>query len=235
MEYALYLESGPQHKTTMVHVLTLLGCITRKGTTEAALDATPAAICKYLKFLQSHGEAVDPDGPFSTRVAQHISEGSWLGNGDPTPGFPPDFETLTSADLAKYIHWLTWMHSDLLDMLMDIPQPRWEEKPEGSGRPIYEILRHSAESQCVYLRYLVGKVEGLNELLHQLGPDPLLSGRAYERMNETTTARLKQLTDQERSMRVAHGQVTWTARRAMRRMLEHLWEHTLEIEARTLP
>ena len=43
-EYALYLESGPKHKKTMVHVLGLLGCIAQGPTTEAALEAAPQAI-----------------------------------------------------------------------------------------------------------------------------------------------------------------------------------------------
>jgi lipopolysaccharide biosynthesis protein len=31
---------------------------------------------------------------------------------------------------------------------------------------------------------------------------------------------------------VKYGQVTWTARRALRRMLEHEWEHLLELSKR---
>ena len=42
--YDIYLESGPRHKTTMVHVLGLLGCIATGRTTGQALTATPDAI-----------------------------------------------------------------------------------------------------------------------------------------------------------------------------------------------
>lgn len=62
MQYALYLESGPRRRKTMVHVLDLLGCIAQGPTTEAALEATSAAIRAYLRFLQRHGEAVKPGG-----------------------------------------------------------------------------------------------------------------------------------------------------------------------------
>ena len=54
--YALYLESGPQRRKTMVHALDLLGCVAVGPTTDAALAATPAAIRAYLRFLARHGE-----------------------------------------------------------------------------------------------------------------------------------------------------------------------------------
>jgi predicted RNase H-like HicB family nuclease len=65
----LYLESGPQRRKTMVHVPALLGCMANGATTEEALDATPHAICAYLRFLRRAGEGADPDEPFDTRVA----------------------------------------------------------------------------------------------------------------------------------------------------------------------
>lgn len=40
------------------------------------------------------------------------------------------------------------------------------------------------------------------------------------------------MTEAERQAQVPHGQVTWTARRGLRRMLEHTWEHYQEIAAR---
>lgn len=40
------------------------------------------------------------------------------------------------------------------------------------------------------------------------------------------------MTAAERRQSVKHGQVTWTARRGLRRMLEHEWEHLLEIAER---
>jgi len=43
-EYALYLESGPRQRKTMVHVLDLLGCIAPGPTTADALAVTPDAI-----------------------------------------------------------------------------------------------------------------------------------------------------------------------------------------------
>ncbi len=87
--YPIYLESGPKRRKTMVHVLDLLGCVATGPSTEAALQATPDAIRAYLRFLRRHGEAADLDAPFTTPVAEHITEGQWLGNGSPHPGVWP--------------------------------------------------------------------------------------------------------------------------------------------------
>ena len=95
----LYLESGPRHRKTMVHVLDLLGCVAVGPTTEAALAATPDAIRAHLRFMRRHGEPIDPDALFETEVVEHITEGDWLGNGSPYLVFAPDLEPVTSEEI----------------------------------------------------------------------------------------------------------------------------------------
>jgi predicted RNase H-like HicB family nuclease len=96
--YRLYLESGPKHKKTLVYVLDLLGCVVGGPTTEATLEATPDAIRAFLRFLARHGQPVDPAAEFETKVTEHIAEGIFLGNGDPTLVFGPDRLPLTPDD-----------------------------------------------------------------------------------------------------------------------------------------
>ncbi len=231
-EYALYLESGPKHKTTMVHVLELLGCIARGPTTEAALEAAPEAILRYLRLLRRHGDEVDPEAAFTTRVAEHVTEGSWLGYGDPAPGFAPDFEPLGADELAVHLRRLNWLRSDLLDLVKPLSREQLAAQPE-KGRTLQQILEHMAESDGYYLRYLVGKVDGLPEALKAVreGPPEALPALVFDLWG-VFDARLRVLTEAERARKVPHGQVAWTARRALRRMLEHAWEHLLEISER---
>ena len=112
MNFELYLESGPRKRTTMVHVLDLLGCIAHEKTTELALGATPKAIRQFLHFLASHGERVDPTQEFTTTVQEHVMVGSWLGYGDPTPGFSRDFEPLSARTLDDGVRKLGWMEQE---------------------------------------------------------------------------------------------------------------------------
>ena len=231
-EYALYVESGPRRRKTMVHVLDLLGCIAQGPTTEAALEATPEAIRAYLRFLRRHGEAVEPESTFITVVVVHVMEGLWLGNGDPTPGFGPDFRPLRVQDLNIYLQRLAWLRADLLQLIRDAPRKRLVAEPEGTGRSIYRILEHIAGSQCVYLRYLVGKVDGLSDALRVVEQGPVALPSALTHLWQISSSHLEVMTETERGQLVKHGQVTWTARRALRRMLEHEWEHLLELSRR---
>jgi hypothetical protein len=78
----------------------------------------------------------------------------------------------------------------------------------------------------------VGKVEGLKEALQAVTPDAQLLPAALSRLWDLSRDRMETLSDLERIQAIAHGQVTWTARRGVRRMLEHHWEHMQEIKNR---
>jgi predicted RNase H-like HicB family nuclease/uncharacterized damage-inducible protein DinB len=231
-EYALYLESGPRRRKTMVHVIDLLGCIAQGSTTEEALGAAPEAIRAYLRFLLRHGEPVEPERAFTTAVAAHVMEGNWLANGDPTPGFAPDFGPLRAEDLSTYLRRLDWLLADLQEQVRTLPPEQMAAEPEGGGRSIGHILQHVVGSQGVYLRYLVGPVGGLSEVLRAAEQDPQAAPSALSRLWQISKTRLNALTAAECAQAVQHGQVTWTARRALRRMLEHAWEHLQEISHR---
>ncbi len=230
-EYALYLESGPRRRKTMVHVLDLLGCIAQGPTTEAALEATPDAIRAYLRFLQQKGETVEPHDAFTTVIAEHVMEGPWLGNGNPAPGFGPDFQPLSAEEQALYIRRLGWLREALLGLVRDLSSDSLVAVPE-HGRPIHQIEVHVTDSQYAYLRTALGRVTELPTILRTLRED---SERAVPALDESwhiTRRRLEAMTEAERMQTTQRGQVTWTARRMMRRMLEHEWEHLLEIAER---
>lgn len=229
-KYSLYVESGPRRKTTMVHVIDLLGCMVSGATTEEAIETTPEAIRTYLRFLQRHGEKVKRDESFSTVVVQHVTEGPWIGYGNPAPGFAPDFEPLTAKDQRIYLRRLAWMQADWLESIRALSQQQLAATPS-NGRSILEIVNHVAESEAVYLRYLVGKVDGQSDALKAV-KNPVALIDSLSRVWEISNARLEALTEKELKQGVPHGQVTWTARRTFRRTLEHEWEHLLELRAR---
>ncbi len=233
-DYALYVESGPKRRKTMVHVLDLLGCTVNGPTTDAALAATPDAIRAYLRFLRQHGEAVDPNAPFTTSVALHVMEGQWLGNGNPDGGFPPDFQSLTIEELHVYLPRLTWLGAELSRCIgiYVLSREQMLAKPAGGGRPIYDILVHVADAEYAYFQSPVNKPEGLSVALKavQQGPESIPS--ALPLFWQIAHSCLEAMTEADRTQFVQHGVRTWTARRAMRRMLEHAWEHLQEIRVR---
>ncbi len=216
----------------MVHVPDLLGCIVRGETSEAALAATPNAIRAYLQFLQRYGEPVDHEATFSTHIAEHVMEGHWLGNGDPTPGFSFDFQPLEVKELQHYLTRLDWIQRSTLELIAGLSTGQLVAEPLEKGRSIFHILEHVAGSHKEYLRMQVGKVDGMKEALQAIQPDRLTLPAALAALWQISRLRLEALTDSERLQTVPHGQVTWTSRRCLRRMLEHAWEHLLEINER---
>ena len=230
--YLLYVESGPKRRKTQVHVLDLLGCTVNGPTTDAALAATPDAIRACLRFLQRHGEAVDPQAPFTTPVALHVMEGQWLGNGDPDGGFPPDFQPLAIEEQRVYLPRLTWLGAELLDAVHGLSRDQMLAKPTSGGRPIYDILVHVTGAEYAYFQSPVSKPEGLSVALKavQQGPESMPS--ALPLFWQLAGSRLEAMGEADRTRFVQHGVRTWTARRAVRRMLEHAWEHLQEIRIR---
>jgi predicted RNase H-like HicB family nuclease len=228
-EYALYLESGPKRRKTMVHVLQLLGCNVNGPTTDEALAATPDAIRAYLRFLRRHGEDAHPDSPLGTTVTEHITEGMWLGNGSPYLTFGPDFDAVSEAEiqtLTSRFHglreelasWAASQSDEALDALAD-------------GRTARAILLHVLTTPGSYVSPITG-APGVSRIgtLCERGEMPLAEG--LREVEAIVSHRLRETTPKQRSEAFERGQILRTLRKAIRRTLEHDWEHLVELSRR---
>ncbi len=232
-DYSLYLESGPRMKTTMVHVLDLLGCLANGPTTEAALEATPGEIREYLRFLGRHGEKVDPEAPFTTTIAAHVMEGYFIGQGDPAPGFAPDFEPLSQEDESAYRRRLQWLGEEIVALIGQVPEDDLGAKPS-KGRVLGDIVTHIANSELEYFRASgIGRPEGAKEALQAIEGAGELAPRLAD-LWQILDAQLQRITPESRTAQVQRGEKLWTARRGFRRMLEHPWEHLREMQRRRM-
>jgi uncharacterized damage-inducible protein DinB len=229
--FKLYVESGPRRKKTMVHVLDLLGCIANGPTTEEALARTPAAIDNYRRFFSRHGAKVVVVTEIMTEKANHNTEGIWLGNGDPSLLFEPDLLPLIEQDAEEFIQRLEWMWAELVALVGGLNEGQVDEKPLPKGRSIRSILEHILESEYAYM-YAFGRPEGLPALgsIVKKKEGTLLAWMAY--VQSVEYERLRSLTWEERSEPFIHWKYTRTARKVMRRMLEHRWEHLMELQER---
>lgn len=223
--YDLYLESGPKMRTTMVHVPALAGCSARRPTTDGALEATPEAIRSFLRFLARHGARVDPDAAFRTRIRQHITQGMWLGNG--AAFLQADLEPLSPRDADQGLQRLGWLHADLRTLVEGLAPKQLDAQPK-NGRPLRRIVQHVVGAEGGYLR----GVTGASRLSREVDEGRAEACDALDRLLEMERARLRAMTAAERAAVVQRGQSRWTARSALRRMIEHAWEHYAEIATR---
>lgn len=229
--YSLCVESGPKKQRTMVHVIDLLGCVAKGATTDEAIANTPDAIRAYLKFLKRHGETIESGG-FKTKVIEHVMEGQWLGNGDPALVFEFDRKPVTPKEIETYLQHLDWSRAEVIKLVSGLTHDQLEKEPGNKQRPIRIMLEHMLESEYFYLASFLDKIEGLpapGSIVRKREGD-LLKWMSHVRSIEV--ARLRALTPDEQSRSIEHWKQTWTARKMFRRMLEHEWEHLIELAER---
>ena len=225
--YALYLESGPQRKKTLAHVLDLLGCVVQGDTTDEAVAAAPDTIRAYLRYLARHGEKVDPDAKIETRVAQHNTEGMFSGQAI----WPQDLKPLAPSALSRYLRWLDWSRADLLMLVKSLDDKSMRAKPP-KGRALRDILLHVLGADKSYVYRLVGPLKAMGEPTNAADRGDLDLRVALREARAAAIDRLKTLTPAERARVRKAGQSTHSAHRVIRRMLEHEWEHRREIAVR---
>jgi predicted RNase H-like HicB family nuclease len=231
-EYALYLESGPQHKKTMVQLPQLLGCIANGPTTDAALEAVPDAIHAYLRFLRRCGEDADPEAPFTTAIAEHVTKGEWLGNGSPYITYGPDLKPVSEAEVATFRNRLTHLREELATWTEAQDDTTLDAKVPGSSRSARAILLHVMGPTAAYAAPIIGTVQGVSALqtAAERGLTPI--PEALRRTTASVIERLKVVSENERSMVLQRPKEVRTLRKALRRMLEHDWEHLAELSRR---
>jgi predicted RNase H-like HicB family nuclease/uncharacterized damage-inducible protein DinB len=230
--YDLYLESGPRRRKTMVHVLDLLGCVAVGPTTEDAIAATPEAIGRFLSFLERHGEPGDPSVPFDMRIAEHVTQGQWLGNGSPYLAFAPDFEPLWDEEVETLLRRFQWLRSDLADWAAAQSDDQLDSEPVGSGRSGRAILLHVLGPTGAYLSAALGSAPGFGRIAGAAERGELSITDALLQSSVLAAGRVRATTTDERARVRESSAGPRTLRKALRRMLEHDWEHLVELSRR---
>jgi predicted RNase H-like HicB family nuclease len=231
MRFELYLESGPQHRKTWVYVPGLPGCSTVSPTSDAAVEFAAAAIRDRLDFLRRHGEVVPDPEPLDLVVAGHAIERKFLGFGQ--GAFPGDREPMPADEATRDLRWAEWSRDELIAAARAQPRPL-HEKPAAGGRSAAAILSHVAEAEWSYVATTLGSIPGggpIMAAIERAGDEPW-PALASER--EALFERLRGITPQElaRVVERGEGKPPRSARRMFRRLLEHEWEHVLELRSR---
>ena len=226
-DYALYLASGPQKRTTFVHAPGLLGCAYQRPTTEGAMGAAQDEIRAFRAFLSLHGGDVDRGGEFTVSVAEHDTSGRFPGSG----GMATDVEPCSEEECQGLVARLEWIRDATFALVDHLSAEEMTAAPE-KGRPMDRILSHILGADYSYLSAGGLKVPGLHALYAAADRG---EGDARHILREATArsmARLTAMTVEERERVVERSTGRWTARRMLRRLLEHNWEHYREIRDR---
>jgi len=226
--YRAYLEIDGAGRC-LAHVLSLPGCIVRAPSREEALAQLPAAIRSYHSWLRRHGESVEPEAAVEVEIAEVQSGLGPFERRSRAALFAPDKQPLSVEELERHLQLLTYSRSDLLDLVGDLSDELLDWQPHAASFSLRSLLRHVGNAEQWYVSRLVPA----GTLPEEWAADeemPLFEFLEMER--RTATARLQRLTTEERSATIYptawsyHPEEPWTARKALRRFVEHEREHT---------
>lgn len=230
--YDVYLEVGPRG-VCLAHVPALPGCTARAGNQAGALAALPAAIRDYHAWLRRHGEDVsEPPDPVSLYIAEVSGGFGPFKRGDRAALFTPDRAPLGRDELEVYLRRAGYSRADLLALVRGAADAALDWKPGEGAMSAREILRHIGNVEEWYVSRLV-EPETLPTEWAGDAALPIFDFLAMER--RTVAGRLRRLTDRELAevrcptRWTAHPDEPWTARKALRRLLEHEREHLAQI------
>lgn len=230
--YAVYLEIDDS--ACMAHVLEPPGISVGAGSRAEALAKLPDAIRAYWAWLRDHGEPT----PGKDEVIEAAVIGESRGRGPFAPGdtaalFPPDREPVTQDEMERYFRLLAHSRADLLALVVNLPDAVLDWQRDGESFSIRRILRHVGNAEEWYVSRLVPPDTLPAEWEHDEAL-PVLDFLEMER--RTAMERLRRLTEEERQAVVRptrwtdHPDEEWTARKTLRRFLEHEREHTGQVK-----
>jgi uncharacterized damage-inducible protein DinB/predicted RNase H-like HicB family nuclease len=238
--YPVYLEIADDGRC-MAHVLDLPGCIVRAPSRDEALRRLPDAIRDYHAWLRRHGEPATPgEEPVEVEVAGESTGFGPFDPGDAAALFPPDREPVTQEGMEHLFRLMAHTRADLLALVRDpstgsgqaLPDEVLDWQPGPQSFSIRRLLRHVGNAEEWYVSRLVPPETLPPEWEHD---EELPIFEFLEMERRTAVAWLRQLTDEERSgvfyptHWTQHPEEPWTARKALRRFLEHEREHTAQV------
>jgi uncharacterized damage-inducible protein DinB/predicted RNase H-like HicB family nuclease len=230
--YLVYLELGGEG-LCMAHVPALPGCFVRAPSRAETLSRLPEAIHEYHAWLHRHGEVVPPlTGAIEIEVAAESTDIGPFVRGDAAALFLPDRKPVAPDEMEGFFRLMAYSRADLLALVRDLPGDLLDWQAGPGSFTIGALLRHIGNAEEWYVSRLVPPDTLPPEWEDDEGL-PIFEFLEMER--RTAMARLRQLTDEERTSVFYPGQWTshpeeaWTARKALRRFLEHEREHIGQI------
>ena len=229
--YPVYLEIADD--LCLAHAPDLPGCTVRAPSRAEALARLPAAIHDHLAWRRRHGEPVPPaDDPVEAEVAGESHGFGPFNPGDAAALFPPDLAPVSPEEMEAHFRLMAHARADLLALVEGLSDELLDRQTDPDSWTIRRILRHVGNAEEWYVSRLVPP-ETLPPEWERDDELPVFEFLAMER--RTAVDRLCRLTVEELTAVVYptrwtnHPDEPWTARKALRRAVEHEREHTGQI------
>jgi hypothetical protein len=212
-------------------VFELPGCRAVGGSVDEVVALLPVVIAEHIAWLDGHGEVTRDAFPFEVTVTEEVRSNAEF-------VFEADKEPLSEDEVEAAATRLGFAHADLVALVRPLPDLVLDWRVPASAvkidniypdvRSIRDMVDHVGAAMSFHIRG-VGDVAA--RVASPPGPPSLFS--AFE----TNAARVRALNVEERSGKLytvttTRGESQWTARKSLRRMLNHQRFHTREVQQR---
>lgn len=232
-KYQVYLETDKSGRC-MAHILDLPGCTVRATNKNDAVSQLPNAIQAYSSWLRNHGETIPlGGGAIEIEIAENRDGGGPFDPGDAAALYLPDQRSLSLQEMERLIRLMSYSRDDLLALVIPLSTQVLDWQPSPQNFSIHRILRHIGNAEEWYVSRITPSQKLPAEWEHDEDL-PILEFLEMER--RTAVACIRHWSEEERSnvfcpqAWTQNPDETWTARKALRRFLEHEREHTSQIQ-----
>jgi hypothetical protein len=212
-------------------VLDLPGCRAIGRDLDEALSLLPVVTAEHVTWLQGHGEKIDAAEDASFEVVEQVeADGEFC--------FEADGEAFSAEELETALRRSDYAFADLTALAARLPDVVLDWRPPASAvkidniypdvRSIREMLAHASGSGGFFARNVGDDV----------WTPPPASDADVGAVRRAGLERLRTLSDKERSTVYRRpdprrgGEAAWSARKVVRRLINHERFHTKEIEQR---
>lgn len=238
--FDIYVDSSPSGRV-MAHLLEPPGLGLRFESRAVMRARLPRAIAGHLAWLRSHREAVPRVRPDKLRIASEVFVTGNFESGDDVGFYPPDAVPVSPEEIERYLRIAGYAHHDLLAFVQGVSPAALGWTRDKRIRPIREILRHVAGSELWYMTRIIDDpgAHGTPGVIAEADRRMHATEDSMERVRIIWSAFQQWAGGLPPDLR---GRVTapawfterkeerWSARKMLRRCIEHGREHTRTIE-----
>lgn len=217
MQFQALVEEWPGE--SMVYFRELPGCVSSAATTEAALQAVPAVVEQYFRWLKENDIVLFEEEvrPISIVLAERLSSKSSAG-----PLFAADRAAPDDLEIDNALNVAATARALIIELVAEVPAQLHEQALQPGDWSLIQHLRHIMESETWYVSRLTEHPEPEQPVPPMNADD--ISMKIFENAMDFELV-LRDLSPEQRTRVFIHGNEEWTAAKVLRRMAGHLREH----------
>lgn len=225
----------------MAHLLEPPGLGTRFESKAEMARRVPGALKQHLQWLRAHGES-SPDPTILTfRIAAEVAVVGNLESGDDVGFYAPDIIPVSPEEVERYLRIAGHAHVDLLRLVAGLRDDTLDWVRDERTRPIRKIIRHVVGAELWYMTRIIDapavtemppvvtdadrRIDATEDMVERLR----IVWPAFQAWARGLTPELRSRTTMP-TWFTERKDERWTARKMLRRCIEHCREHTQNIE-----